>query len=709
MSLGLTISLMSSTSNGVVGPPAPETIGGIAVGAAGAETFNTGYVMVGGDDFDGPLSVISPANAMGRYSTTRGAYGTTGGGPRGSPGLGGADTDPFWTGSNDEGRGVAPASFADSMIQTGSKLILNSRAATSEEKLLFPDKTKQVVSSMIHTASYLLARAPLVFEWRERRDAGIYSHMTGWMMQGETFITDFDLELDWEADDAQTGDGTRVRANQVVWGGPNPNPLGPTPENPGTVEHTYAIKIDETGTVTWWYDGVLKRTAADATVKALQRAYYLLFTNHIYSSAQAAAAAGGPNVYEILWYRAWVPSTGKLWEPLGSPITVRSAFNASFTATLPTRLVEWGDDTVPEVVEAFMNDANEPGGTITTPYTTPFPNGVSYNTGTRVLSGNVRDKAGRLNVVRYVNKTGDACRPQRIVVEVGPNLSRVPSFSLDVGQVVDFDLYAACDVGVLLPKAITVTGLGGGLSYNSSTGKITGTATAFSGSYTVTCTNSVGQSATVTRSINIATAGAGTQFLNDTFTDTTNTEIALHTGELAASWGANVHPGSQFNAPPRISGTGTLFSSVSAGLISAFYASAVRVSADYRVVGEVEIKTAITGAQVGIAGRADTEVETYYVARYADSAISLLRIVNKTATSLGSFPVSGTAGTTHTIELVMSGSSISVTVNGTPNAISATDTSITGPGRVGLRFFNSGGVPSATTGPHLTRLQAFTL
>lgn len=504
-----------ATASVVVTGASNGTIGGLAINSAGeVGTYTEGYTLSDGDDFDGPLDLVTPANPLGRYSTTRGPYIIPGSGqqPRSSNGLGGADVDPYWTGHLDSNRGQIVPSFADSITQANSVLSLMQRPATSAEQAHFPIP-RPLLAAMISTPFTSLGRAPVIFEWvDDRTSQNSKSHYTGWLMQATGFATDDDLELDIEAssESNNTGDGRKIHANENFWSGgvrSGSQSSSSAEVTPPAQPNRWAIKIDESGTRTFWMNGQIIQTVNTNQAKALARSFYLLFTNHSYLAGANAwptdATAVAPA--RIHWWRVW--RKGTHYTPKSTPQTVRAAAGGNISLVLPDQQTLWGATGLPEKVEACMGEPNEPGGTTNGVIYGSLPTGFTYNATTRTLSGS-SSTPGRLQVVCFVDKAGDTCKPHRILVEFGPAIAS-GSLTYPTGSPVDWDVYRDCEVGVMTPKTVTVTGLPAGLSYSASTGKITGTPSSEgTATVTVTCTNSVGQSASVQRSLTIAAAGS---------------------------------------------------------------------------------------------------------------------------------------------------------------------------------------------------------
>ncbi|WP_242115517.1 hypothetical protein [Sphingomonas lacusdianchii] len=507
------------------GTPTPgSSIGGVPIGTVATSGPETGMTLVYGDDFDGPLDLMGPAPAQrfGRYAPTRGDYliYASGQSPRAAPGLGGVDADPYWTGHNDSGRGEAPTTFADMIVQTNSMISLRQRDMVAGEAAHVVRNNQNVLSSMIHGAFDVMVTAPFVFKSREQRFANNRDHMTTWFMNYMGF-TRGDLEIDLgEAGSKKdgTGDGRKIEWNINAWDGVNRSDTDSAGSEPVTVDwstpHVLAAKIDDQGIVTYYLDDVKSDFQySKRPTDALTKPYHSIGTNHMYNVSRPS----GVSRLEYDYWQWYVP--GKLYTPKVAPILIQVAAGESKTVVLPSQAELWGETGLTEkLAEACMVEPNEPGGTIDGKFYLDLPSGVTLNESTRELTINVTTP-GRLNIGRYVIKAGNASRVHRIAIEVGPVIN-VPSM-INITQGVPFklDLYPLVDCGILVTgndgkraKQVSVTGLPSDLPYSGSTYAIDGTPnTVGTRTLTVNATNSVGQPATKQVTLNVvAPAGAGT-------------------------------------------------------------------------------------------------------------------------------------------------------------------------------------------------------
>lgn len=408
--------------------------------------------------------------------------------------MSGYNADPLHTGFNDSNRGQPVPHWSDIITQENGELTIKTRQRIPADEPFMRDPTKKAIGSMLHTGFALLARAPLVFQWVDRNNSSVWSHITRWVMQSNSYFTVNDFELDIEAASFVdgSGDGRDVQYNVNAWNnGVVTNPAGAVESVPANTDIVWAFQIDENGDARIYRDGVLKRTYTGARALALARPFYMLWTAHSYELAPVNST---PASLTVKWYQYWGKG-GKHYKPLVEGGTYRVDYGGTGSWVLPDQATVWGE-AVNEIIEAGQQENNEPGGTLDGAVFSPLPPGVTYNAGTRTLAvANSVALPGRLHIMRYADQFGCGARPQRIIVEIGPKIS-VPNLSPQVGVPFSYDVYAACDVGIILPKTITVTGLPSGLSFNASTGLITGTATVESTqTVTINCTNASGQSA----------------------------------------------------------------------------------------------------------------------------------------------------------------------------------------------------------------------
>ena len=91
--------------------------------------------------------------------------------------------------------------------------------------------------------------------------------------------------------------------------------------------------------------------------------------------------------------------------------------------------------------------------------------------------------------------TGATFKPLRFNIYRGPNITTSSTLSATHGSAYSHDFYPECDVGIVIPKTMSITGLPAGLTDNGN-GTVTGTPTsAGNTNITISCTNNAGQQA----------------------------------------------------------------------------------------------------------------------------------------------------------------------------------------------------------------------
>lgn len=515
--------------------PPPTTIGPYTLGD---DVINSGrtYKATTGDDFTSGVSFITPGAPSGKYSTTRTYQNLSlGNGPRGnsagSLALKGYDADAGHTGHNDGNRGAAMTSFADLITNTGGRLVLKSRTATAPEKANFVNTSAPNASAMISTAPAMVVSAPFFAETKmklTKAQANMRGwHPTFWMMQMKSVSSYTATELDWEANSLQ------IAPNKYTWtNGSSSNAVLGTPITYNSAqEYVFRIEVLADGSVNFYKDGAFIKTLAAGTVADTTRPYYVMLTNHVadfpedpYNDADWVAGGTAGCVMDAD-YIFLATSVGTLYSPLIADQTYNYDYGAALNVTLPSATAVWGSE-VTEDIESWAQESNEPGGDYQGGYLNKPP-GLTYDLGTLSITGTPilnatkiapKNNSGRIMVCRYTRVAGTACVPHRTIINIGPHLAVTNLPNATVGSAYSYDLYSAADCGVLVcdasgnrTKTVSISGLPSGLSYNDTTGLITGTPLAeFDNTVTVTITNSQGQVGVGTATFIGIVANAGT-------------------------------------------------------------------------------------------------------------------------------------------------------------------------------------------------------
>ena len=170
-----------------------------------------------------------------------------------------------------------------------------------------------------------------------------------------------------------------------------------------------------------------------------------------------------------------------------------------------------------------------------------------------------------------------------------------------------------------------------------------------------------------------------TIFLNETFTGTAGTRLEVYN----ESW---VKMTSLVDSATIASGGERARSNGTAGY---YRIDAPAPSADYSVSADIFVSS--VAGYGGPCGRVSSTAQTFYQVRYlANTGLQLVRYLNGGVTTLATFNYAAVAGETLKVRLEMIGSALKVYFNGgaTP-VISVTDTNITQPGYIGVRWQNA--------------------
>lgn len=190
-------------------------------------------------------------------------------------------------------------------------------------------------------------------------------------------------------------------------------------------------------------------------------------------------------------------------------------------------------------------------------------------------------------------------------------------------------------------------------------------------------------------------------FITDTLTESSDVDLASHTGELGATWTDHTHANytatfSVDAATDRIWSNGT----------AAYFASGVPPSADYSFEADFHLHSAIS-QNVAVCVRMDTTDDTMIIARLNNATIWEIReLVNGTPTTLGSSTNQlPSVGNSKRGRLEVRGTQAYLYVDNVLE-IGPVTVTVTSAGRVGVR---NAGTATASTGIHLDNLSANSL
>lgn len=198
-------------------------------------------------------------------------------------------------------------------------------------------------------------------------------------------------------------------------------------------------------------------------------------------------------------------------------------------------------------------------------------------------------------------------------------------------------------------------------------------------------------------------AGGGpTDFVNDTFTEASDTSLQSHTGETGATW--TLHP--SYSGTILVNGTlDRIYLNTASA--AAYTTSGVPGSATYCVFSDFRRVTQI--ANNIMMGMWDTSADTAVALRANDTGAAFQwEVVDRTTGSNSVLTSSSSnqpaiGGSAVTMKICRAGTAITVFAGGVQDATLNTTTSITATGRAGVRI---SGQASSTTGIHLDNFGA---
>lgn len=565
----------------------PLTVGGAVVGAAGTSGIYVGSTLSWGDDFSS-LSLVGPTSPKGKYSTSR-AYAINGGPSMPQRQKTGVThlTDPLYTGYLDSNRGV-PVGFNNIRV-AGSVLTIQARAATAAEKLNLADPVANTTIgvSMASTGAFVFCPgtgAANIIEMRARWLPAVGGVPAGFSGGIWTFsASPVEATANMDEIDIVEGYSDHMTSNYHAWTGGSA--VADAAANYSTADffdgnyHLISC-VASKDSILYYVDGVLKRTlVVDGNSRS--KPSYILFQAKAITGTQGGVtfdqaawdAAGTSDTsgahLDIDWVRGWRPSTASHRKPLLTVPDLNVGYLGTGTIVIPSAATLWPDAaSVTEFVQITPFEANEPGVTETTSYTT-FPTGISYDAPSRTISVDFSAQGGSAGCCHgavYATKVdGSTCEPALFTINRGPHITTTATLGATNGAPFSHDFYAECDVGIITPKVISFTGaLPAGLTFDG-VSTISGTPTVTADTVlTINCTNSAGQTATkgLTISVTANVTSAFQSTAQDLTAQTNYSFASLAIG--AASAGRYVLVGIDIRA-----GAARTISSVTIGGVSA--------------------------------------------------------------------------------------------------------------------------------------------
>lgn len=524
-------------AGGVYGRVDAQQIGGVTIGAAGQSgTLYEGFRLAAGDDFVA-ASLVTQTDASGKYFPSHRR--------RGRRAVNSAFDDYYWssdhTGHQDSNRGVPVEPAQDLLVFENGRAKLKTRLSNATEKAHdWPTSSgygpnRQNASAAFHSGGSSGVKWPCIIEAKVKIPTPASGGAAMWpAFWAENMLPPWPNTGEW---DWEWKDTTQLYANFITGssGGDTSDAIASTVLTTmnDAQDHVVAI-VAEATTLKFYIDGALAATAVRRPTDIVNGPMFWWARHGVGNwsgmSYDPSTWTGKEPVMELDWVRIWTKPTSSDLGFKGVVQTINVDFASSFSATLPSMATLWGGTGYTEwlIVQPFEDLAP---GMSQVPETTNFgdwygqtpasnyagPTFLTWNKTTRAFAGSSFDRSGRLfaHLIAWDDTNGGVAGVARIVVNVGPRVT-LNAQTWTQGAAVTIDLYAACDAGMLTTdgtakaKTISVTGLPAGLSYNDTTGILSGTpATVSSGSFSVTVTNSVSQSVTTAVSYSVGAAAAG--------------------------------------------------------------------------------------------------------------------------------------------------------------------------------------------------------
>ena len=690
-----------------VGTPTPSptpgpAIGGVAIGAAGATGSPVeGLKLVAGDDFDTAPTRFSALTPTGRYAAPKLHVGQ-----RDQNGTDfGMYIDPYFRGA----RSQSPAVLGEDRVTfANSRAIFTASLPSDAIKPFLPtnftggrgdasSRPKLLTGSLKSAPHFLLSsQGDWAVEVKCRFAPGVARGY--WPSFWTTSFNWPDFQEMDLIEGRKTGGGSAVQSLTNV--------IGSTADGGGTTfveldlrtmptdRDVWALCVKQGNTFRFYDDtaveGVLAlyRTYTDARVARFRGIHDVRIDLAVSSSWDSTTynAADWPKTFEVDWWRAWTPAAAGDNEATIVTEPVRTTPGGAWTATLPAASTLSGGKAGMEQIVGWYDNADAPGRASAGGAPNRLPGGMAVNLSTRAVTGTVPASEGGRTFLLNSFSFDDGSPAKRVLVpfDVAPAVqglfaARTVALNGAVSLSLNYEAFHSGNLGahtytVASDKSwLTVTG--NGTAAVDIAGNAPGAAD--TAMLTITCTNAVGQTTTVTRAI---AAAAGTSFpVVDTFTRTAG-QLAGTVGESGSKWFK--HPGE--GGFISISSAGHIFQS--AEINGLHYLDAIPPGANYYVEGDIFVRTAKGSAMV--CGRMSATERTFYGAQYtATGIVELIRSVNGTRVSLGSYTTTIPVNTATPLRLVMNGNQLSVMVNGVLRIGPITDDIITEAGLVGARLF----------------------
>lgn len=290
------------------------------------------------------------------------------------------------------------------------------------------------------------------------------------------------------------------------------------------------IALAKRGTVITWYTDIASQgTLAGAgtfsdnrwtgRIRGPHNLKIDMGVGYSWTSSGSFSLAQWPGFVKIHWFRAWTPSAGGL-NTYPRIFQFNTAPGGSWAATIPADNLMWNGPT-PDTVyyTTFWDNEDNPGWPTRQSVPLPgqvVPGGMTVDLAGKAVTGSVPTGSGGATALAFlgVYNNGKPCARTLFVYNVAPaaqstlfgNLAPARNAALNVAV-----NYADFHSGNLGPHTYTVSKTSGGswitITGNGTTGvTLTGTTpnSADTSVLSITCTNKLGQTTTVSRTITVA-------------------------------------------------------------------------------------------------------------------------------------------------------------------------------------------------------------
>lgn len=528
LDLALSVESAATRSRGAL-----QTINGTAIGAAGAVgSIVETYKLAAGDDHDAMPSRWHPVqNPTGRYAHSALSVGFR----RTATTDANMFIDPYYRGARSE----SPTDLGYDRVSVASSVL--SMVNSAPEAGIVPylpttytggtgdgSNKPRLLGAGLKTAPYFMlsAQSDFVIVCKVRLPAGV---ARGWWpaFWTTTFFWPDYGEID-VIEGVKNAGGTTITAQHNVHasasdGAADSGEAVSTSSVTAARWTTFAVK-KEGGTITFYDDvaalGTLASVGSTTTRVARIRGPHDIRLDFAASSAWDSStftAGDWPETIEWDYWQAWTPGAGGANSALTILTAVNTTPGGAWTATLPAAAtVSGGAAGLEQIIGAYDN--YDAPGLPTRDGTTKLPGGMAINTGTRAVTGTVpTTEGGRVGVfIMYAFDDGTPVKRYMLPFNVAPATqsvfaSQTPAVSASFSYSVAYTDFHSGNLGphtysASSNKAWAVVTLAG----NAMSFTVAGTApgTADTATITINCTNSIGQTTQITRTITATVAAA---------------------------------------------------------------------------------------------------------------------------------------------------------------------------------------------------------